>query len=257
MRSKKILKGTLIKEINDQPVSSRADIENYAEKTNKVEAVYYGKNVEYTLTRQQLGNLLGILQFEAEGVGTLTYIDPSTMEFGAIGHEIPLDVIEQSSPNVNGVLYHAISSKVYKSVPGKPGFKVAEINESEPLGTVYNNRTYGVFGKWEGSSIGSLPAPIEVMQENKIQLGKASILSAIHDNEVEQFSIEITKIEPTQFQFTIVDSNLIKQTGGIVQGMSGSPIIQNGEFIGAITHMYVERPEDGIGLKILEMLEKR
>lgn len=253
---KLIPRGTEITQINGQSFSTREEVELLAKELNMIEGQFDGKTFKIQLTELQLSNLLGALQFEAEGVGTLTYVDPTTMEFGAIGHQIPIQT-EEIPPYLKGVLYSAKTSIIQKSMPGKPGYKVAEIIETERIGTVQNNETYGVFGKWEGTSIESLPDPIKVMQENKIELGEATILSALQDEEVEQFSIEITEIEPTQFQFKITDANLLKNAGGIIQGMSGSPIIQNGQFIGAITHMYVERPDEGVGLKILEMLEKR
>lgn len=99
--------------------------------------------------------------------------------------------------------------------------------------------------------------PIEIMHDDEIQLGKAELLTAIEGSKVESFTIEIVKIEDNFLQFEITDQNLLSKTGGILQGMSGSPILQNGKFVGAVTHMFVEQPARGANITLSEMLKKK
>lgn len=99
--------------------------------------------------------------------------------------------------------------------------------------------------------------PIEIMHDDEIQLGKAELLTAIEGSKVESFTIEIVKIEDNYLQFEITDQNLLSKTGGILQGMSGSPILQNGKFVGAVTHMFVEQPARGAAITLSEMLKKK
>lgn len=98
--------------------------------------------------------------------------------------------------------------------------------------------------------------PLEIIHANELKKGKAQILTAIDGEEVNLFDIEIDKQTDNTFTFNVVDDRLIKKTGGIVQGMSGSPIIQNNQFVGAVTHMFIEEPTKGAGILVIEMLKK-
>ena len=116
---------------------------------------------------------------------------------------------------------------------------------------------YGIFGSWESDLKANLRKPIEIMKDEEIALGKAEIYTAIEGSEVEAFEVEIVKIEDNFLQFEVTDKVLLEKTGGILQGMSGSPVIQNGQFVGAVTHMFVEQPSRGAAITVSEMLKKK
>ena len=115
---------------------------------------------------------------------------------------------------------------------------------------------YGIFGKWKQSLHHSLHQPLEIIHANELKLGKAQILTAIDGENVQTFDIEIEQKKDNTFTFHVTDPRLIEKTGGIIQGMSGSPIVQNNQFVGAITHMFVEEPTKGAGILVIEMLKK-
>ncbi len=147
--------------------------------------------------------------------------------------------------------------QIRKSTPGQPGYKISSIEKhQERLGSIDKNTVYGIFGRWEVGYQQRLPKAIEIMHEKDIKTGKAEIFTAIEGSKVEKFSIEITKIENGRLEFIVSDQKLIEKTGGILQGMSGSPIIQDGRFVGAVTHMFVEEPKKGAAITVAEMLKK-
>lgn len=209
------------------------------------------------LSKDEITHILPFLKDETDGIGTLTYIDPDTNEYGALGHQIIDGALTTPPPFLKGAIFLASISQVKKSQPGQPGYKISIVDKDrERLGNVLYNNVYGVFGKWEQDLRQSLRQPIEIMHESDIQRGEALIYTAIEGEKVEAFTINIEKIEGTNIVFHITDATLLEKTGGILQGMSGSPIIQNGRFVGAVTHMFVEQPSKGAALSISEMLKK-
>ena len=143
-------------------------------------------------------------------------------------------------------------------MPGQPGYKISIVDKSlTPLGSVLSNDVYGIFGKWEQSLQQSLHQPLEIIHAGQLKQGKAELLTSIDGEQVESFAIDIKEAEGNTFTFHVTDKRLINKTGGIIQGMSGSPIIQNNQFVGAVTHMFVEEPTKGAGILLIEMLKKR
>ena len=252
-----INKGTVIHSINDQKVETTEQVKKFVAEENKIQIEYGNKKTSLTMSEKELNHLIMFLKNETEGVGTLTYLDPQTKEFGAIGHQI-LEMTTNTPPKfVKGFVYGVDIQHIQKSSPGSPGYKVAQFRQNAILGKVNENVVYGVFGSWQQSINASISEPLEVMQKDEVKLGPAEILTAIDDEKVQSFTIEITDIKNDTISFELKDQTLINKTGGIIQGMSGSPIIQKNKFVGAVTHMYVEKPTTGVGLMILEMLEKR
>lgn len=200
--------------------------------------------------------LIPFLKDRTEGTGTLTYVDPNQMTYGALGHQI-IDSALKSPPSFKaGAIYLSEIGQIKKSVPGIPGYKISTIVDDEKfLGTIRQNSVYGIFGTWNSDSRKVLAEPLEIMHSNELKLGDATIYTTVKGTEVEAFSIRITKIEKEQFHFVMTDPKLLEATGGILQGMSGSPVIQNGKFVGAITHMFVDEPKKGAGL-FLETMQK-
>ena len=113
----------------------------------------------------------------------------------------------------------------------------------------------GIFGSWKDAYKGVLAEPLKIMQPSELKVGEAEIFTTVKGTKVESFSIKVTNVEKEQFQFELTDSKLLEITGGILQGMSGSPVIQNGKFAGAVTHMFVDEPKKGAGL-FLETMRK-
>ncbi len=192
------------------------------------------------------------------GIGTLTYIDPETKIFGTLGHEI----IESNSKTrvevKQGNIYESKVTKIEKSEDGKVGEKNATIQKENIYGNITKNTLYGVFGNYteEIHALKTLP----VGKKEEIKLGKASIYTVLKNNERQEYEITITKINPNSdiknIAFEITDETLLKETGGVIQGMSGSPIIQDGKVIGAVTHAIVDNVKTGYGIFITTMLEE-
>lgn len=193
------------------------------------------------------------------GVGTLTFIDPKTRLFGALGHEIIEKNTGQKLEIKDGTIYSSTVTGVTKSSIGSPGEKNAKYDSSNTYGNVKENTTRGIFGNYTKD----LPDKklYKVAEPNEIKEGEATILTVIEDEKVEEFKINILKVNKDisstkNILFEVTDEVLLKVTGGIVQGMSGSPIIQNNSIIGAVTHVVVDDPTKGYGTFITKMLEE-
>lgn len=193
------------------------------------------------------------------GIGTLTYIDPETKIFGALGHEI----LEQTTGKLleikDGKIFDSTVTGVVPSSDGNPGEKQARYDASKTIGDVSTNTTQGVFGKYTNE----LPNKdtYKVAKPSDIKEGEAKILTVLNANEIKEYEIRITKINKDNdknknFVFEIVDKELLDKTNGIIQGMSGSPIIQGDYIIGAVTHVVVDNPHKGYGIFITNMLEE-
>ncbi len=250
--------GDQITKVNNKQIQTIQQLMNELRQTNDLHLISSAGSKEINLNEEQISQLRPFLKDVAEGVGTLTYIDPETMEYGALGHQI-IDESTKEVPNYReGNVFSVEISQIKKSKPGQPGYKIAQLLEKNGIrGSVTHNELYGVFGVWKESLDESLHQPMDIMHEKDILIGPAQILTSLKGDEIKTFSIEIQEVTDGIIQFKVDDKELINETGGIVQGMSGSPIIQNNKFIGAVTHMYVEQPANGAGLALLEMLEKR
>lgn len=202
--------------------------------------------------------LLPFLKDATEGIGTLTYFDPITKEFGALGHQI-VDQQSGITPNFSeGSIYLSSIEQIKKSTPGKPGYKITSHNSNTlPIGGVNENNVYGVFGKLDNSALENISMQqVEIVDQEEINTGKAVMRTSIDGEKVQDFAIEISSVEGHIFQFTVTDKKLLQKTGGILQGMSGSPIMQKDKLVGVVTHMYVDKPENGAALAITEMMKK-
>ena len=193
------------------------------------------------------------------GVGTLTFIDPNTRLYGALGHEIIEKTTGQRLEIKDGKIYSSIVTGITPSNEGNPGEKNARYDVNDIYGNIQENSNSGIFGTYTDE----LPTSklYKVAQKNEIQLGRASILTVIQDNTVQKFEINILKLSPEQKEtknilFEVTDKELLATSGGIVQGMSGSPIIQNNMIIGAVTHVVVDDCTKGYGIFITNMLEE-
>ena len=192
------------------------------------------------------------------GIGTLSYIDPETKVFGALGHEI----IEANTNSLveirSGMIFRNYITGIEKSASGVPGSKNAKFYYDTVYGKILKNTNVGIYGLYENE----MPDKelYEVGNPEEIKIGDASIYTVLDGENINQYSIEITKIDETSdiknISFVINDPELIDKTGGVVQGMSGSPIIQNDKIIGAVTHVVIDNPVTGYGIFITTMLEE-
>ncbi len=212
--------------------------------------------LEPTITAS--GPKLGVyLRRGVTGIGTLTYYDPQTGTFGTLGHGVN-DPDGSVLTMTGGNLYPASVASVRKGRCGDPGQLMGSLRSTAPMGVLRRNTQQGVFG--------SLNRPVNrqglpVGSWDSIRTGDATILSTVTGSTVQEYSVEILKIYPASRQtgrnmlIKITDPDLLAATGGIVQGMSGSPIIQDGKLVGAVTHVLVNDPTTGYGIFIENMLD--
>ncbi len=195
------------------------------------------------------------------GVGTLTFYDPETQRYGALGHAI-IDTDTGMTLSVQeGRLMQAEVVGVRRGERGMPGeLKGSFLREQVRLGAVESNGEKGIYGRMDGVVNNALyPDGLPVGGKGEVHTGAATILSTVDGSEMAEYSVEITQVnrgsEQKSMVIRVTDERLIAKTGGIVQGMSGSPIIQDGKIIGAVTHVFVNDPAKGYGIFIENMLE--
>lgn len=193
------------------------------------------------------------------GIGTLTYIDPETKIYGSLGHEI---MISESTNRVEvrkGEIYKSFVNGIDRSINGRVGSKNASIDYQTELGTVTKNTSVGIYGIYN-KTINKETTSVAKWEE--INLGKAVIRTITDGSKIEEYEIEITSLNRNAIDtnksitFKVTDKTLMEKTGGIVQGMSGSPIIQNGKIIGAVTHVVIDEVNKGYAVFIRTMLEE-
>ena len=216
-------------------------------------------NKKITPVKTKEGYQLGLwLRDSTAGVGTMTYYDPVTRNFGALGHPITDSDTGFAMPVEDGELLEAAILGVQKGEKGKPGELKGVFQTAKPvLGKVYSNTDRGVFGNLNDSYDVGEKCP--VASKNSVKVGRAEILTNVYGNSVEKFEIEIQKNigffgGHKDMIIHVTDPELLEATGGIVQGMSGSPIIQDGKLVGAVTHVFVNDPTRGYGIFIENML---
>ena len=193
------------------------------------------------------------------GIGTLTYIDPETKLFGALGHEIVESQTGKILEIKDGSIFDSTVTGINPSTDGEPGEKNATFNTNSINGDITKNTNKGVFGNYIGNI--NKNNTYKVATINDIKLGDAEILTVLDGDKIGKYSVKIIKVSNTKDKiknivFEITDEDLLKKTNGIIQGMSGSPIIQGEYIIGAVTHVVVDNPHKGYGILITNMLEE-
>lgn len=196
-----------------------------------------------------------------QGIGTLTYVEPDGT-FGALGHGISDTDTGERLEISDGDLYRADILSIRKGTAGTPGELRGVINyrEENRIGTICGNSQYGIRGQMEPGKYTESMKKIPTGLKQEIQTGKAEIRCDIGDG-IREYQCEILEIDSNArdtnkcFVLRITDDDLLSRTGGIVQGMSGSPVLQNGKLIGAITHVFVNDPTKGYGIFIENMME--
>lgn len=216
-----------------------------------------GKNIELILT--PCADSEGIFRVgiwvkdSAAGIGTITYYDTQTKSFGALGHGICEAQTGTLIPMSFGEVDTATISDITKSQKGSVG-SLNGYFENNKIGYAENNLTCGIYGKYCASVNGELT---EIATKSEVKTGSAQIYCTVSGNKKEAYDIKILRLKKGREDTMIIeitDPELIELTGGIVQGMSGSPIVQNGKLIGAVTHVLVNDPTKGYGIYIEDML---
>lgn len=193
------------------------------------------------------------------GIGTVTYYDPVSGKFGGLGHPVCDVDTGEILPLSSGEVVPVTILDAVKGVAGEPGELRGTFISNSVSGKLYNNTQTGVYGQLKNKPVENKEIPVSLKQD--IKVGKAEIYSTVSGTKPESYEVEIEKINlnnpsPTKNMVVkITDPNLLEKTGGIVQGMSGSPIVQNGRLVGAITHVFVNDPTRGYGIFIENMLE--
>ncbi len=253
--------GDLIVAINGKPVRSKEDV------IRQVAAAGDGGTVRLTLRRSgrtlkreihpvydesRQRYLIGLwIRDGLAGIGTLSFYDPQSRGFGALGHLVA-DGAGRPYPVDAGSVVEAFIAGVRPGRPGEPGEKIGVfIGQDKPLGTITHNTPFGIFGLLAELPEGKDPVPIPMALEDEVRPGPAQILTVIQGKKVEAFDVVIERVLPQDrpndkgMTVRVTDPRLLAATGGIVQGMSGSPILQGGKLAGAVTHVFVNDPTRG------------
>lgn len=266
--------GDLIVDINGQHINEVSKVASIVEQAGKAKAPLKlrikrnNQMIERSITpafdtEDQAWRLGLYIRDSAAGVGTLTFYAPTQGVYGALGHVIT-DMDTQTAIEVeDGQVLQSSVTSINKSQHGEPGEKRAHfLKEGKVLGNVVRNTPFGIFGDMKSTPThGYSNKPIPVAFAEEVKEGPAEILTVIGGQKVEKFQIEIVHVTKQTSPATkgmvikITDKRLIDHTGGIVQGMSGSPILQNGKLVGAVTHVFVNDPTSGYGCFIEWMLQ--
>ena len=261
-----IAPGDVIVKINGETVTDASCLSDIAEKSaGKSMTVTYsrdGKTRDTQITPVKCAEdgkyKTGMyVKDSGAGIGTVTYVVPETMSFGGLGHGICDASTGKLIPMQRGSVVGVTISGVVKGLSGAPG-EVRGYFSAPKTGTLLKNTEWGVFGAFASLPEGCTQK-ISVGTKNELQNGKAYILSTLDGTTPQRYEIEISDIKVGStsnkcFTVKVTDKNLIDKSGGIVQGMSGSPIIQNGKLVGAVTHVLINDPTTGYGIFIENML---
>lgn len=195
------------------------------------------------------------------GIGTLTYYNPATQHFAALGHIMKDTSLSSDMSIQKGVIYDSYVKKVIPSQNGEPGEKIAEMGSIE-LGTVFDNNNFGIYGEYNQEITSYAEKQlISTASIDEVEEGKAYFLTVLDGHTITKCEINITHLKKQNkpsikgITFEITDKNVLTSANGVIQGMSGSPIIQNGKLIGCVTHVDVHNVHQGYGLYIDWMLE--
>lgn len=257
--------GDKIKEVNGISVNSAYELNEAINKINK-------DNITVTYLRDDTIKKTNIKLYKdgnnyksglyvkdtIRGVATLTYIDVDNKTYGALGHEIIEKTTKSKFDLSSGTIFKSTVTGITKSYDGTPGEKNARSESSEVYGDVVENTQSGLFGNYTDTIPNS--KMYKVVTSDEIKLGNAKILTTIKDEEIASYDIDILRInnnsKTKNILFEVTDKNLLDIAGGIVQGMSGSPIIQGDNIVGAVNYVLVDKTNRGYGIFITNMLEE-
>ncbi len=260
--------GDIITKVNDIKVSSNEELVDLVNKSKgeeiTLDIVRDEKNTFLKITPVKTSDngdyKIGIwVRDSSAGIGTITYYDEESHDFGGLGHGITDVDTGKLLPLNKGELVTTQITDITKSYKGNAGTLNGYFESNNVIGSLDSNTECGVFGELEQSPVEGEEIPIATKQE--IKTGTAQIISTINSDEPEYYDINVEYINYDEESKTrnliieITDETLLEKTGGIVQGMSGSPIIQDNKIIGAVTHVFLNEPSKGYGIFIENMLE--
>ncbi|RYG74645.1 SpoIVB peptidase [Lentibacillus lipolyticus] len=267
--------GDVILKINGEKIKEMEDVKPFVKEAGK-------ENEDLTLTvkrdNETIETTLDPVKDEKEGeyriglyirdsaagIGTMTFYDPKTKNYGALGHVIS-DMDTQKPIEIhNGSIVRSSVTSIEKSNNGDPGEKQAKFSvKDKQIGNITKNSPFGIFGKLNKPiKNGKYDKPMPIALSHEVKEGPAKILTVLEGEKVEEFDVKVVSSVPQKFPakkgmvIQITDEELLNKTGGIVQGMSGSPIIQDGKVIGAVTHVFVNDSTSGYGVHIEWMLQE-
>ena len=260
--------GDVITHINSTEVDTVEEVQEELKRIGgeemSIRAIRDGKTLQVTAQAVKCSTdgtykLGAWLRDSMAGIGTVTYYDPATGAFGALGHGVNDTDTAQLMPMESGGLLTATVADVKKGKRGEPGELHGAFDADEDIGTLTANTTSGIFGVARGDAL-ALREPVEVAGRDQVREGPAVIYSNVSGDEVREYQVEIVKVYPAaqdgrDMMVKVTDPALLEATGGIVQGMSGSPILQDGRLIGAVTHVLVSDPTQGYAILAERMLE--
>ena len=259
-----IKEGDMILKINQEDINTTNELMTTVNQCNGNEIkITYQREEEVTTTSIKPVKTddneykLGLwVRDAAAGVGTMTFYEPSSKMFASLGHGITDIDTSELIEIANGELVTTNILSIVKGEKGTPGEIRGTIENGISLGNIYKNTRFGIYGRILNSTRLNLSEKeeVEVALRNEIDTGKAEILCELEDGKTEKYEIEIQKLfinnnrDNKSMVIKITDKRLLEKTGGIIQGMSGAPILQNGKFVGAVTHVLVNDPTAGYGV---------
>lgn len=269
--AKDVLKvGDIITKVNNIEIKTNeelVDVVGLSSEKIKVEYIrennYYSADIDIVKSDDNGKNKVGLwVRDSTQGIGTVTYYDKKTHKFGALGH--PINDVDTGSLMVidDGEILTSEIQNVQTGIKGTPGALMGNVDFDKTVGKIYKNTVTGIYGEGETEYFETLnPTEYPIGYSADIQKGIAYILANVDGNTIKKYEIKIDNISKLDlstnknFTITVTDKQLLSETGGIVQGMSGCPIIQNNKIIGAVTHVFVNNPTRGYGIFIENMLK--
>lgn len=268
--------GDVILKINDDPIKKIEDVKPYVVQAGKLNEPLdlvikrdqdtIQTTLQPVLDKKENNYRIGLyIRDSAAGIGTLSFIEPESKKYGALGHVISDMDTKKPIEIHDGTIVRSSITAIEKGNQGTPGEKQAKFSMRDAkIGSVHKNNSFGVFGELNTllENNTTYNKPLSIALSHEVKEGPAQILTVVKDEKVEAFDVEIVSSTPQELPATkgmvvkVTDSELLEQTGGIVQGMSGSPIIQDDKVIGAVTHVFVNDPTSGYGVHIEWMLQE-
>lgn len=257
--------GDIIEKVNNNDIKNIDDMINEIKNSrNKDISITYKRGSDLKNTILNIDNSsedvkTGLyVKDSITGIGTLTYIDPNTKKFGALGHEIMENSTKKILDINSGTIFPSTVTGIVKAEDGNPGEKNATFDLSKTDGNILENTNKGIFGNYI-SEINE-DKLYKVVDYKDVNLGKAKIKTVLSGNSIGEYDINIISVTNSDkiknIIFEITDKELVDKTNGIIQGMSGSPIIQGDNIVGAVTHVVIDNPLKGYGILITNMLEE-
>ncbi len=257
--------GDIIISVNDEKVRCNSDITEAVQKKPQECEIILRRGDSERLMKLEPYEDCGVYKIgvwvrdSAAGIGTMSYFDPDTGEYGGLGHPVSDITTGKLMPLASGEITAAEISGIVKGTAGTPGELCGVLLPNSTIGSIEQNTPCGIFGTVSAAPTDSKAVPMAFRQE--VKTGAATILTTVEGSEPREYDIEIERISVYDMESSksltirITDPELLSQTGGIICGMSGSPIMQDGMLVGAVTHVFLNDPTRGYGIFCETMLE--